>query len=1306
MMDISKEAERQMEAVARETGAPAPKGAFFRKCDWAAFWIAGLATLAVYFFTLAPTVTLEDSGELAVASDYLGVPHPPGYPIWTLITWLFQLAFHWVKYNGHPNPAWSVGLASAVAGAGACGLLALLISRSGADLLEWAAGGKGKGVGDRSGRLLCAAAGVAGGLLLAFSPVLWSQSVIVEVYALNALFQMGVVLLIYMWMKRPERVDWLWWASFLFGLGLTNHQTLLFLALALVLAVLVKDADLFRDFVASALFMAPAFLLAWKGVGVFWNEESIQEFVQKGMLPGWQPDMWKWSAGPDTGSFWLYNFSFLAVPAAIWTGWRTRKMPAGRRFLWGLAATAAVYLAMVACNRYFISEPMPKPEGFMAHYSPWIVNGLTPAADPGQWSPFEQFVWKAQGTGATYQALAWLILLLPLGAAMLKLPHGRTVAVSILLAELGVAFYLYMPVASDQNPPMNWGYARTWAGFMHAVTRGQYEAIVATDIFSQKFVEQLGTYLTDLRSQFTLPITVLGFLPFCAWGFRAGGKRRSALPVALGLLLASLPFFAAEAFGASTERAYRLLIAPVLLGAGWGMALMTAGWLKSLVADWRGRGIATRVFTAGFLAVLALGVLWVDWKSCQALWPSAESLAEAQSAGRSVVTLDDGSLAFLEKSGRLFFLALMAVPPLGLAAAWALGKERFGGFRMDFGEGAQRWMLTSVVGFFAVSVVFLIFQNPSMDIQQLFIGRVQFIQSHAFYALWLGYGALLAGGCAARWGALGGREWGRRAVAGAAVAAVLLPGALLWQNAFDEEQIRIVGGAEQNGHSYGWQFGNWGLEGVKGIKEDFGYWYGGEDSEEFKAQWGAYCEAMGSDDPSYPPPMTEGAVFYGGTDPGRFVPTYMIYSADVRSDVYLITQNALADNTFMNVTRDLYGDTIYIPSVEESNQAFQRYVEDVQAGRIAAGADIKFENGRVSVQGVGGVMAINGILAKLIFEENKDKHDFYVEESYAIQWMYPYLQPNGIMLKLNAEPMGRLPDDVVDNDHRFWGWYTPWLMGQSAFRRDICARKAFSKLRSAIAGIYEYRRMFDEAEYAYRQAIELYPLSPEALFRLAQMFVNIGRPDDAEVILEACAKEDPHNGSAEDFLRRIREVKRANERLAELEGRQAEGGLDHEETMELMQLYRMAGRQLEFMRAAMGVIRDPATDPESILRVAAVFAQEKRVEMFTAALEEYVRRVPDNQGVWLDLGAVYSVMGRTDAAFDAVRKAFELDGAGTLREVGQDGRFQNLAAVTEFRSWYMARMGELRARQGGAVARPAGPMLPVGGAMPKLPGVL
>ena len=118
-MTLTKASEQQVEKLAaqsQESFLDNLTGAFFRRIDWWAFWIVSLVTLAVYVHTLAPTVTLEDSGELAVASDYLGVPHPPGYPIWTLITWFFQWIFPWVTYNGHPNPAWSVGLASAVAG--------------------------------------------------------------------------------------------------------------------------------------------------------------------------------------------------------------------------------------------------------------------------------------------------------------------------------------------------------------------------------------------------------------------------------------------------------------------------------------------------------------------------------------------------------------------------------------------------------------------------------------------------------------------------------------------------------------------------------------------------------------------------------------------------------------------------------------------------------------------------------------------------------------------------------------------------------------------------------------------------------------------------------------------------------------------------------------------------------------------------------------------------------------------------------------------------------------------------------------
>ena len=41
-----------------------------------------------------------------------------------------------------------------------------------------------------------------------------------------------------------------------------------------------------------------------------------------------------------------------------------------------------------------------------------------------------------------------------------------------------------------------------------------------------------------------------------------------------------------------------------------------------------------------------------------------------------------------------------------------------------------------------------------------------------------------------------------------------------YKNYNDKDQLMIVGGAEQNGHDYGWQFGNWQLRGYEGINED------------------------------------------------------------------------------------------------------------------------------------------------------------------------------------------------------------------------------------------------------------------------------------------------------------------------------------------------------------------------------------------------------------------------------------------------------------------------------------------------------
>ena len=115
---------------AKGPAAPVVVPKMFRRWDWITFWLTTLVVLIGYFYTLAPDMTLEDSGELAVASYYAGVPHPPGYPVWTIYTWIFTWLFPF------SNIAWRVGLSSAVAGAFACGLVGLMVSRGSSLLME------------------------------------------------------------------------------------------------------------------------------------------------------------------------------------------------------------------------------------------------------------------------------------------------------------------------------------------------------------------------------------------------------------------------------------------------------------------------------------------------------------------------------------------------------------------------------------------------------------------------------------------------------------------------------------------------------------------------------------------------------------------------------------------------------------------------------------------------------------------------------------------------------------------------------------------------------------------------------------------------------------------------------------------------------------------------------------------------------------------------------------------------------------------------------------------------------------------
>lgn len=172
-------------------------------------------TMAVYLFTLAPTITMEDSGELVTAAYTLGIAHPPGFPLWVLLGKLFT-------FIPLGTIAWRLNLMSAFWGALAAGLFAVLINRL---TNRWWLG-------------------LAFSLILAFSPIYWSQSVIAEVYTLNIFFVILSSLLLVIWQeKRADK--YLLWFALLFGLSLTNHTMMILLAPAFALFIMVVDHKIF-----------------------------------------------------------------------------------------------------------------------------------------------------------------------------------------------------------------------------------------------------------------------------------------------------------------------------------------------------------------------------------------------------------------------------------------------------------------------------------------------------------------------------------------------------------------------------------------------------------------------------------------------------------------------------------------------------------------------------------------------------------------------------------------------------------------------------------------------------------------------------------------------------------------------------------------------------------------------------------------------------------------------------------------------------------------------------------------------------
>ena len=1306
-------------------------GAFFRKIDWAAFWTATLISFFVYFITLGPSVTLEDCGELAVAGDHLGVPHPPGYPIWTMCAYLFSRVFSWVTYQGQPTPAWSISLMSAVFAALAAGITAMLITRSASDMVRQIHGDPDNGERDGEYSMLCWSGGVGGSLAFAFSPVMWSQATIVEVYTLNAFFLMWIFLLTYRWMRKPsDRILWL--TAFVFGLGLTNYQVLLLAALPLVVVIFLRNVPLFRDFImvgipvlltthvlqigammpAQPNMKGPAFakfapqttvslpstglivagivmllaglafailirslptaeLTGWRGkVARLRNRAPVitvsvvvfgavlvflsclftsRQTVSDTLAPLMDPSVYvgiaallvaivacaiggacafkeKWN---DPAALpWLISAGGLTVLLFIRLGAIAgAKMPiqyTGVPFGWGLptlilfGGVAVLFLLGATIPRgLFYAIPVAAVQ--VAVFILVKKGGLNGLTHPTTWWFWWPVVWNF-----TVILLAWLML-----------PNGRNVALTTAFAELGAAFYLYMPIVSDlRNPPMNWGYPRTWEGFKHAITRGQYEQISPSNIFDSKFKFQLGVYFTDLRVQFTLIAAVLGFLPCTLWSFRNGAKRFRALYVASGiyLVISALVLISEAMHGEPFLRLDKILLRGIgillLVGVG-GIAVeqISAMVKKAFQSSSLSEGI-----TVGLSLIGGFGAV------CLFLTKGLSHALNMRMAVKLGLDLEKPlpppTFGMMLGALLMAFVIVAAICAIGYFGYRLLKKEL--DFTVDMDNVTQQWMIATAAGFLVMSVLLVVLANIKGDLQDAFIQKVKFISSHGIFSLWIGYGLAFGLVIASRVVEWWLKEKNRMALLrpcrtvllGMGVCVALIP---IYENYNNQWLVFAMSGAEQNDHDFGWQFGNYQLRGAAAITEEL-------DADE---------EPLPN--PLFPLPMSTNAIFFGGTDPGRFVPTYMIYSADVRPDVFLITQNALADNTYMSTMRDLYGNDIWIPTPDDSAKAFQVYVDEVESGKRPRNADLTIEGGRVQVSGALGVMEINGILCDMIFSKNKARHEFYIEESYVINWMFPYLTPHGLIMKINNEPQ-TITSENMEDDMDFWDWYLRKLMSNPMYRRDLPAQKSFSKLRSAIAGLYASRGMKKQAERAFQEACALYPVSPEANFRLVQeVLLPQARYEEALEILNTFNTADPNNDKGQSFMTFIEDVMASQQTVARLTDKERKANsvnaaLTVAEIMELAHAYQRLGQNDKAAAYVMRLTEMPGSTPSTLVDLGLLLSAMKKHKEAAATIDRVFSNLPTTLSPEQLMGIVriYSEMRDPDKMYVPLSRYLQL----------------------------------------------------------------
>lgn len=1361
-MAKTKNSERESQAapkLPKPPGAPPPLptvAPLFRRIDWLTLLITFAVVAVVYFITLAPELTLEDSGELVTGSFYAGIPHPPGYPVWTIYSWLWTTLVPW------GNMAWRVALGEAFLGAVACGLLSLLVSRGSSMFMESIE--ELKSMTGKWENAICMVSGVVAGLLMGFDGFMWKESIAVNRIAVTSVPWFLIVLVCLLrWLYAPHQYRFVYWALFVFGICFTTHQSLIVAAIGVEVAIAAGNQRLGRDvfFGNFVLYMLgnvyywvvgqqvfanlskPGLQIIFHGVGLLSLAGSIwlglktktkgiefgRDFLLLGIFVSFEMALLHKA---DSGVCAFFILATLGL--AAWFGylaWKTWRLShewftvSIMGLLWILGASFYLYMAVSGMTNPPMEWGYPRTvEGFFHALSRGQYEQPNPTdliSDPLR---FLGQVWMLiSGVAIEYTWVYMFIALVPFlfFFKMQRRERAWLIGLSGIYLCLGVLLMILLNPTPDRASAdlikvffcnshtivaalIGYGLALT-AAFMatHYKTfrlwglGGGVVAVVA-GIF--------GLYETVGRTFFGLAGEPESFAELPHWIARAFAPHQYGLPVYGGLLLVAIPLAFVVALVFYRERGP--LFITLSLFVAMPVYSVLAHWFPSNQHDhmfgyWFGHDMFTPPFKGAngkplYPEMAKDAVLYGGTDPgrfcptymifCESFTPhNCQPLEDQKFDRRDVYIITQNALAdgtYLDYIRAQYNRSKEIDPPF-FQDLLRSAKEKEQNYETnflarlispldtafeDYGDRVEKRRRTFTSWFTPQDFIDLrgfaarLRPGPDQDTVSKFIYENLAAETRQ----------LLAG-------------QGNDAALGEDLARDL--------NVLLDRDLEVKKSLAAK------------LQEKSDIDQQIA---GGSTSESLHRRQDELAKQIAE--------LSKVELLY---EPDRFKQVQISeYLADfikqnpqshTRVRLNRLLLEAAYPKEIAKSLGGVYPDReIYIASPEDSQHCFNEYLSDAQRRlqhdtqfpnepkQIRQGEDVRVVDNRVTVAGQTAVMAINGLLTKVMFDHNP-KNEFYVEESFPLDWMYPHLTPYGIIMKINRQPLPWLTEDVLRTDHEFWKQYskrltgdiidydtplkqiTDWIekvylrhdlngfTGDRKFVHDDDAQKAFSKLRSSIGGIYawrltqappeyrpktsaEYQSILREADFTFRQSFAFCPYSPEAVFRYVNLLLQLNRLDDALLIVQTCLKLDPYNAAVIGLLSQLEQYKTQQTQHAGLPAPQTQVPLMEAEirahpsnftvVLELAKTYFQIQQTSRADQLLETLVTSPGVAPAYIIQAAQLYGQAANWPGLERALEKLVKVSPESPEAWYDLAAFKANLRKDKEALTDLAQAIDL----------------------------------------------------------------